>query len=303
LQEIKDELQSARRREAVWISIIVHLVFALLLYTAPRWMPHSRLASMEDQLIDQKLTYMATPEDLKSLKKQQMKSMADKATHNRAPQIDSKTLDQLRKADAVRAAAQPAPTPGQMSMPSPVPAPMPTPAAAPQQQTPVENPQLAMQQPKSNPFATSSAGNSLNRAAHNMPRGGGFGGVGSVAGGGQAGSGVQILSDTQGVDFDPYIKRVLHDIRQNWYHIMPEEAMPPLLKNGKVVIDFVIMPNGKVMGMQLRGPSGDTPLDRAAWGGITASNPFPNLPNEFHGPYLALRISFYYNPKPGQMNE
>jgi TonB family protein len=37
-------------------------------------------------------------------------------------------------------------------------------------------------------------------------------------------------------------------------------------------------------------------LDRPAWGSITASNPFPPLPSESTGPYLALRFRFYYNP-------
>ena len=48
-------------------------------------------------------------------------------------------------------------------------------------------------------------------------------------------------------------------------------------------------------------PSGDVALDRAAWGGITASAPFAPLPSEFHGPYLALRFHFYYNPAKGDM--
>jgi len=37
-------------------------------------------------------------------------------------------------------------------------------------------------------------------------------------------------------------------------------------------------------------------LDRAAYGGITASNPFPPLPSEFRGSYLELRFNFFYNP-------
>jgi TonB family protein len=57
------------------------------------------------------------------------------------------------------------------------------------------------------------------------------------------------------------------------------------------------MKDGKVAGMRIIGPSGYVSLDRAAWGGITASSPFPPLPNEFKGPYLALRFHFYYNPE------
>jgi len=51
-----------------------------------------------------------------------------------------------------------------------------------------------------------------------------------------------------------------------------------------------------VLDMRRVASSGDDALDRAAWGGISASNPFPPLPSEFTGPYLALRFRFYYNP-------
>jgi TonB family protein len=112
-----------------------------------------------------------------------------------------------------------------------------------------------------------------------------------------------ILSDTQGVDFGPYLSRVLQSIKINWYTLIPEEARAPLLKHGKVAIRFLITPGGKVAGMFIEMPSGDVPLDRAAYGGITASDPFSPLPHEFHGPYLALRITFFYNPKTGEMEE
>jgi TonB family protein len=68
-----------------------------------------------------------------------------------------------------------------------------------------------------------------------------------------------------------------------------------------VAVEFVITKDGRIGGMTLKGPSGDVSLDRAAWGGITASNPFPELPKEFKGDYLALRFRFYYNPGPGDM--
>jgi hypothetical protein len=55
--------------------------------------------------------------------------------------------------------------------------------------------------------------------------------------------------------------------------------------------------------MKLIATSGDTALDRAAWGGITASDPFPPLPTEFGGQYLALRFRFYYNPDKGEMEQ
>ncbi len=107
---------------------------------------------------------------------------------------------------------------------------------------------------------------------------------------------LETLSDTMGVDFGPYLARVLHDVRENWYRIIPESARAPLMKKGKVSIEFAILKDGRVAGMQLVGSSTDVALDRAAWGGITGSSPFPPLPQEFGGKYLALRFHFFYNP-------
>jgi len=104
---------------------------------------------------------------------------------------------------------------------------------------------------------------------------------------------LDVLSDTQGVDFGPYLQRILQDVKVNWYHLIPESAE---MKNGKLAIEFKIAKDGEVADMRLLASSGDVGLDRPAWGSITASSPFPPLPGEFTGPYLALRFRFYYNP-------
>jgi TonB family protein len=108
-------------------------------------------------------------------------------------------------------------------------------------------------------------------------------------------AGVDILSDTMGVDFGPYMQRVIAATYRSWLPLIPESARPPLNKEGKVGIEFRINPDGSVKQMILRYPSGDVALDRAAWGGITGASPYPPLPKDFKGPYLALRFGFYYN--------
>jgi len=95
------------------------------------------------------------------------------------------------------------------------------------------------------------------------------------------------------VDFGPYLQRILQEVKDNWYRLIPVSAE---MKKGKLAIEFAITKDGQVAGMKLVATSGDPPLDRAAWGGITASNPFPPLPTDFKGPYLALRFRFFYNP-------
>ncbi len=114
-------------------------------------------------------------------------------------------------------------------------------------------------------------------------------------------SALEVLTDTERVDFGPYFNKLVTDVRKNWYRLIPDEARPPQLKTGKVAVEFAILPDGKVVGMVVRTPSGDVALDRAAWGAITATAPFAPLPEKFHGPYLALRMHFYYNPAKADM--
>jgi TonB family protein len=110
--------------------------------------------------------------------------------------------------------------------------------------------------------------------------------------------GVEILSDTKGVNFGPYVKQVIHAIWDSWRPLIPESARPPHFGKGRVQIRFRIDPKGVVSGMVLEGPSGDRHMDMAAWGGITGAAPYPPLPVEFTGPYLELRLRFYYNLDP-----
>jgi TonB family protein len=201
------------------------------------------------------------------------------------------------------------PTPQPEAPPSPAP-PAPQAAQAPpqppaqplpqNQQSQIEAPPPA---PKPN-FDTghSTVGQDLQQLARQAARGAGQSG-GDMGQGlnlqhpGMNGA-VDVLSDTMGVDFGPYIQRVIFDTKRAWYPIIPEAAQPPLLKQGRVGIRFKIMPDGSVKQMILELPSGDVSLDRAAWGGITGASPYPQLPKNFKGPFLELRFFFLYNINP-----
>jgi len=98
-----------------------------------------------------------------------------------------------------------------------------------------------------------------------------------------------------GVDFGPYLARITEVVRENWYNLLPPSVFPPIGKQGKLSIQFVILKDGKVSGMELHTTSGDVALDRAAWASITASNPFPPMPKEFGGQILGLRFYYFYN--------
>ena len=121
---------------------------------------------------------------------------------------------------------------------------------------------------------------------------------------GAGSGGVQVLSDTQGVDFSSWLLRWHRETERTWDPLIPDEVNPPIYKKGAVVIRFKVLPNGRLMegSMVLEGRSGDTGLDRAAWGALTGSN-YPPLPRDFHGPYLELRAVFLYNMEPGQQSK
>jgi len=110
---------------------------------------------------------------------------------------------------------------------------------------------------------------------------------------GKVGSNLELLSDPLGVDFRPYMLKVLAAVRRNWFAIMPESAK--LGSRGKVALQFSIDRQGAVPKLVIVMPSGVQALDRAAVAGVSASNPFPPLPTEFHGNQIRLQLMFSYN--------
>jgi TonB family protein len=106
-----------------------------------------------------------------------------------------------------------------------------------------------------------------------------------------ADGGVQILSDTKGYDFGPYMNQVLNKVRSNWF-------IPDLARfgaRGRVIIDFTITKNGEIVDCHITSESGERSLDGAAKSAIDSSNPFQRLPAGFSGNELQLRFGFYYN--------
>jgi TonB family protein len=320
LIQLQDDLSRSRQREALWISVVVHLAIVILAVNSNRlenllYRRAVLVVNPQDLLRQKDLTYLELPPDEQKVSKRPETnkiSDKDRVATSRAPQLDRGELKKIL--DSARAGAPgpggppvqsqpPAPAapetaqnaPGQQDQPSQQPPPDQNQAAR------LQTPATGRPKPSFNTGALS-AGSAIEQAARAaVSNRGGYGGEGGDYGLGQGQPAqrigpLDVLSDTMGVDFGPYLARVLHDVRENWYRIIPESARAPLMKKGKVSIQFAIMKDGSVSGLQIVGPSGDVALDRAAYGGITGSEPFPPLPGEFGGQYLALRFHFYYNP-------
>ncbi len=327
LIQLQDELDRSRMREAFWISVIVHLVVAISVFTSPIWSPHfdklwakwfparAVLLVTPPNVHDKELTYLAMPPDAEKLtRKPNTNIISDKnrVAMSRNPQLDRKELKRILDSSRPGPAGPPK-MPGPVAQAAPPaaesasPQPQPQAQAAPQQPPPQTN-QMAKLQPPAQPkvnfgaIQSQSAQSAITQAARAAAtnRGsGGYGGAGGDYGLGQgrqpaqATGGLEVTTDTMGVDFGPYLERVLHDVKENWYLAIPEGVRD---QKGKLAIEFAIMKDGRVAGMKLLAPSGNVVMDRAAWSGITGSNPFPPLPTEFKGDYLGLRFYFYYNP-------
>jgi len=108
--------------------------------------------------------------------------------------------------------------------------------------------------------------------------------------------GADILSDTQGVDFGPYMRQALGMIRKLWLSSLPEGVKLPNEPQAETIIRFTIGQDGTISAMTLDQSAHLIEVDRAAWGSITGVERFPSLPADFNGPSLILRISFRVKP-------
>ena len=307
ISQLEDERRWARLREGIWLAVLFHI----LLISAITWIPKYVFKVPEvidpiDAIKSRKdLTYLdSVPDAIRELTpKVVVKPVAPRQTA-----VDRKTLEALNKPAPALPVPTPAPppppvatnTPPVVPVPQPlIPAPQPSPSEAPRPSAVPARPNFAMN--SENPA------DQLREAMRNASQHPGGGGTGNIGGGGLsrhpgAGTGEpEILSDTQGVDFRAWMQRWHHETQNTWDPLIPDEVNPPLLKSGMVAIRFKVLPNGRLMdgSLILEGRSGDTALDRAAWGALTGSN-YPPLPRDFHGPYMEMRAFFLYNMQPGK---
>jgi len=324
LIQLQDDLSRVRKREAVWLSVILHLFVVILLWNSEKLMtllPHRTLvlAIPANVARDKDATFLELPPDAQKLTRRpdaKIISDKDRIATSKAPQIDREELRKIlqsprpgRPGESQQQQTQPPAAQQQTAQ-------QPPPQDNPQQNNnsgfvaPAQNPQAAqMQAPpqggrptpsfKTPMTAGAAIDQALQGAAANRGRyGGGEGGDYGLSQGRHGAKTLdqaEILTDTMGVDFGPYLARITAVVRNNWMNLLPPSVYPPILKQGKVSIEFFILKDGKVSGMQVHTPSGDVALDRAAWASITASNPFPPLPKEFPGQNLGLRFYYFYN--------
>ena len=102
--------------------------------------------------------------------------------------------------------------------------------------------------------------------------------------------GVDLLSDTNGANLNPYMKVLLSDVRRRWVSVMTQVGE----QHEEAVISLTIAADGRVLAMHLDGSAHDVALDKAAWGAVSGATYGP-LPAGLKDAELRLRVHFVVN--------
>jgi TonB family protein len=111
----------------------------------------------------------------------------------------------------------------------------------------------------------------------------------------QSGSGQfgpEIQFDTKGVEFGPWIRQFVAQVKRNWF--IPQA----ISMTGQVVLTFNVHRDGTITDVEVRSPSAIDAFNNAAKAAIIASNLTAPLPPEYPSEKAFFTVTFYYNEVP-----
>jgi len=108
--------------------------------------------------------------------------------------------------------------------------------------------------------------------------------------GGQSDFGPDIQFDSKGVEFGPWLRRFIAQIKRNWY--VPQNSM---LMSGKVVIQFYVSRDGRLTELKIVGPSQFEAYNVSSLNALKNSNPTMALPPEYPEDRAFFTITFHYD--------
>src|SRR5207237_3402963 len=287
--------QPISRREAVLVTIILHLAAVILLLVWPNLPFVKAMYARQEQALEEQRRREL--EDLKSraqfvfvepkvdLEAKTAPNIADFSDKNRRAQ----TLERAREpkndepfsrgntpekviTDANPGPKQPAEPPtasrgdqGASASPG-------NPDALTLPNSPVAT--IARNDPDRNNPARGPAVGVLSDAIRNVQRYAKGDSLQNVQGNGDFGPSIQF--DTKGVDFGPWLRRFVAQIRRNWF--LPYAVMS---LHGHVVLTFNVHRDGSITDLQVLRPSTIDAFTTSAFSAIKSSNPTMPLPPEY----------------------
>ena len=99
-----------------------------------------------------------------------------------------------------------------------------------------------------------------------------------------------IQVDTKGVEFGPWLRAFVAQVRRNWF--VPESAMTA---KGRVVVTFRVRKNGSITSLAIQEPSPIDVFNKSAYDAVAHSDPVAPLPSGYLDEYAMFTVTFYYN--------
>jgi TonB family protein len=297
-------------REGVLLSIIVHLAMIIVILLFPRWFPfdeaaaRARLHAAEVRQAEQPTRFVfVSPKLERNVPKPPDRGEAsDRDRLARAPEKAERPTNPLpfARGNTPERVEEPPKQTARGRGPDPDPAAgqptqntqTPNPQQVPESQSALQLPRLP-QTPQSGAGGRApNAGGSLGDALRNLERytrSESFDNQGGA--GGQFGPEIQF--DTKGVEFGPWIRRFIAQVKRNWF--IPYAAMS---MRGHTVITFNVHKDGSITDITVAGPSQVEPFNTAAFGALSGSNPTQPLPPEYPADKAFFTVTFFYNEVP-----
>lgn len=292
-------------REGVLLSIIFHALLVIAILVAPklalfqpspeelRRKQQEMEAARERQRQNRTFVFVRPKADIQAPKAPERAELSDMnrvARSAAAPPQPANPLPYAKGTTAERVDAARPPK----GVPNEPPAPEAAQAQAPQPDTMKPMPQAdnGYMRPKS-PVGRIAGGSPLGDALKNLDKYVQSGTFDNPQGNaGQPGAAIQF--DTKGVEFGPWIRRFVAQVKRNWF--VPNAAW--LLK-GRVVLQFNIHKDGRITDIAVVAPSQVDAFNKAAYNAILTSNPTEPLPPEYPTEKALFTVTFYYNEDPG----
>ena len=290
-------------REGVLLSIIVHLVVILLFQFGPdihlfeaspgelEARRQELLRRQEDERAERRFVFVQPKVDLEALRPPPRADLSDadrqaqareraKEPENRSPFSLGNSFERAEAAEAERARG--AETNVEPDTKPPAPEPRETARALPPADAGVRR---APATSRPAPGTLGEALRNLERYVQNETFHNPQGGVSDP--------GATIQFDTKGVEFGPWLRRFVAQVRRNWF--VPYAAMT---FRGRVVLQFNIHKDGRITDIAVVSHSDINAFNLAAHNAILGSNPTEPLPPEYPEPRAFFTVTFYYNENP-----
>jgi TonB family protein len=305
-------------REGVLLAFILHLLGVIVILLSPKLFPEDLqvkaarvLAAQEQRLRDQARFVFVQPRVERPVPRPPDRGEAsDRDRLARSPESAPKPTNPLpfargnsvervdeprRPREVARGQGpQPEPAPGRGQTdpaPSNATEPAPNNLKVPESQSALQLPARPQTPQTGAGGRGATSGGSLGDALRNLQRYVQNESFDNQGGGGQFGPEIQF--DTKGVEFGPWIRRFIAQVKRNWF--IPYAAMS---QKGHVVITFNVHKDGTITDLAVVGPCPIDAFNNAAFGALASSNPTTPLPPEYPSDKAFFTVTFFYNEPP-----